>query len=152
LNAALSTVSCFVGGRTSVLLNFQITKAPFYHYTQQENHFTKMTTPTTKDTRYDRQLRLWGDSGQRALESAKICLINATATGLCAVMFIFILLSGCEILKNMILPGIGEFTIVDAAIVTGSDVGVNYFLQKCDIGRSRAEAVCAGLCVSVIRF
>ena len=46
-----------------------------------------MTAPTLKDTRYDRQLRLWGDSGQRALESAKICLINATATGIISLIY-----------------------------------------------------------------
>lgn len=37
--------------------------------------------------------RLWGDHGQEALESAHVCLINATATG-------------TEILKNLVLPGI----------------------------------------------
>ena len=37
-------------------------------------------------------VRLWGDHGQEALEGAKICLINASATG-------------TEILKNLILPG-----------------------------------------------
>ena len=36
--------------------------------------------------------RLWGDHGQSCLELAKVCLINATATG-------------TEILKNLILPG-----------------------------------------------
>ena len=37
--------------------------------------------------------RLWGDHGQSALESAQVCLVNATATG-------------TETLKNLILPGI----------------------------------------------
>uniref|UniRef100_A0A3B5APZ1 NEDD8-activating enzyme E1 regulatory subunit n=1 Tax=Stegastes partitus TaxID=144197 RepID=A0A3B5APZ1_9TELE len=54
--------------------------------------------------------RLWGDHGQEALENAHICLINATATG-------------TEILKNLVLPGIGAFTIVDGHTVTGEDVG-----------------------------
>ena len=36
--------------------------------------------------------RLWGDHGQKKLESAKVCLINATALG-------------TEILKNLVLPG-----------------------------------------------
>ncbi|WAR12893.1 ULA1-like protein [Mya arenaria] len=44
-----------------------------------------------KNNKYDRQLRLWGDHGQTALETARVCLINATATG-------------TEILKNLILP------------------------------------------------
>jgi hypothetical protein len=30
--------------------------------------------------RYDRQLRLWGDHGQVALEKARVCMIGATAT------------------------------------------------------------------------
>lgn len=34
-----------------------------------------------KTKKYDRQLRLWGDHGQAALEKAKVCLIGATATG-----------------------------------------------------------------------
>uniref|UniRef100_A0AAR2LKR2 NEDD8-activating enzyme E1 regulatory subunit n=1 Tax=Pygocentrus nattereri TaxID=42514 RepID=A0AAR2LKR2_PYGNA len=65
---------------------------------------------TNKEQRYDRQLRLWGDHGQEALENAHTCLLNATATG-------------TEILKNLILPGIGAFTIVDGHRVTGEDVG-----------------------------
>lgn len=36
--------------------------------------------------------RLWGDHGQEALEAARVCLINASATG-------------TEILKNLVLPG-----------------------------------------------
>jgi len=79
-----------------------------------------------KNNKYDRQLRLWGDHGQCALENAKVCLINATATG-------------TEILKNLILPGIGSFTIVDGHKVMGEDVGNNFFLTKDCIGKSRAQ-------------
>lgn len=79
-----------------------------------------------KSNRYDRQLRLWGDHGQICLETAKICLLNATATG-------------TEILKNLVLPGIGSFTIVDGNKVTGADVGNNFFLTKDSIGMPRAQ-------------
>jgi len=79
-----------------------------------------------KNNKYDRQLRLWGDHGQQALENAKVCLINATATG-------------TEILKNLILPGIGSFTIVDGHKVQGEDIGNNFFLSKDAIGKSRAQ-------------
>ena len=48
---------------------------------------------SAKDKRYDRQLRLWGDHGQSALERARVCVINATATA-------------TEILKSLILPGL----------------------------------------------
>ncbi|XP_061201941.1 NEDD8-activating enzyme E1 regulatory subunit isoform X2 [Neopsephotus bourkii] len=82
---------------------------------------------TMKEQRYDRQLRLWGDHGQEALESAHVCVINATATG-------------TEILKNLVLPGIGSFTIVDGNRVSGEDVGNNFFLQKKHIGKNRGQS------------
>lgn len=44
------------------------------------------------DNKYDRQLRLWGPSGQKALMEADILLVNAGATG-------------TETLKNLVLPG-----------------------------------------------
>ena len=34
-----------------------------------------------KRRRYDRQLRLWGEHGQAAMEDCSICLINGSATG-----------------------------------------------------------------------
>uniref|UniRef100_A0A8C2PFK7 NEDD8-activating enzyme E1 regulatory subunit n=1 Tax=Capra hircus TaxID=9925 RepID=A0A8C2PFK7_CAPHI len=67
--------------------------------------------------------KLWGDHGQEALESAHVCLINATATG-------------TEILKNLVLPGIGSFTIIDGNQVSGEDAGNNFFLQRSSIGKS----------------
>lgn len=79
-----------------------------------------------KNIKYDRQLRLWGDHGQVCLESSRVCLINASATG-------------TEILKNLILPGIGSFTVVDGHKVQGEDVGNNFFLTMDAIGKSRAK-------------
>jgi len=79
-----------------------------------------------KAKRYDRQLRLWGDHGQNALECASVCLINATATG-------------TEILKSLVLPGVGAFTILDPHKLTGEDVGNNFFLDPDFIGGSRGE-------------
>ncbi|KJE88986.1 ThiF family protein [Capsaspora owczarzaki ATCC 30864] len=81
-----------------------------------------------KTQRYDRQLRLWGDHGQAALESARVCLINGSATG-------------TEILKNLVLPGIGSFTVIDSEKVSGADVGNNFFLDADSIGQSRARVV-----------
>ncbi|KAL3198134.1 hypothetical protein MRX96_014476 [Rhipicephalus microplus] len=80
-----------------------------------------------KSKKYDRQLRLWGDHGQVALESSHVCLINATATG-------------TEALKSIVLPGVGAFTIVDGHSVTAEDVGNNFFLDSDSIGKPRAEA------------
>lgn len=79
-----------------------------------------------KAKRYDRQLRLWGDHGQTALERANVCLINASATG-------------TEILKSLVLPGMGNFTILDPSAVSGEDAGNNFFLTSDTIGQSRGE-------------
>ena len=83
--------------------------------------------PTAKEKKYDRQLRLWGATGQVALEESHILLINS-GTGV----------TGVETLKNLVLPGVGKFTIHDSAIVTGPDLGVNFFLESSSLGKSRA--------------
>ncbi|KAI9347199.1 amyloid beta precursor protein binding protein 1 [Zopfochytrium polystomum] len=80
-----------------------------------------------KNQKYDRQLRLWHAHGQRALEESRICLVNGTATG-------------TEILKNLVLPGIGSFVVVDEHVVTGADAGNNFFIDHSAIGTSRAKA------------
>ena len=60
----------------------------------------------TKD-KYDRQIRLWGASGQKALYESIVVLVNATA-------------AGTETLKNLVLPGIGSFHIVCDQLVSPS--------------------------------
>ncbi|KAF3920800.1 hypothetical protein ABW20_dc0107209 [Dactylellina cionopaga] len=89
--------------------------------------------PTAKEKKYDRQLRLWGAGGQEALETAHILLINATA-------------AGTETLKNLVLPGVGRFTIIDNALVTDEDLGTNFFLDDSCLGLSRAQKTCELLC------
>ena len=81
-----------------------------------------------KQKRYDRQLRLWGEHGQEAMEECSICLLNASATG-------------SETLKNLVLPGIGSFTIVDGATVSSADLGNNFFLDSTCLGKPRARCV-----------
>lgn len=45
-----------------------------------------------------------------------------------------------SILKNLVLPGIGHFTILDHTNVTPEDAGNNFFLEgHSSIGKSRAE-------------
>ncbi|XP_041981515.1 NEDD8-activating enzyme E1 regulatory subunit [Aricia agestis] len=84
----------------------------------------KSPEQSEKTKQYDRQLRLWGDHGQAALEKAHICLINATALG-------------TEILKSIVLPGIGAITIVDHNIVSDEDIGSNFFLECTSKGQNR---------------
>ncbi|KAF9253615.1 hypothetical protein LCP9604111_1141 [Penicillium roqueforti] len=100
-----------------------------------------LTGPTSKERKYDRQLRLWAATGQQALEDSHVLLVNSDGplgqynTGVTGV-------AGVETLKNLVLPGIGGFTIVDPAIVTESDLGVNFFLEEGSLGKSRAEETC----------
>ncbi|XP_054274915.1 NEDD8-activating enzyme E1 regulatory subunit [Macrosteles quadrilineatus] len=86
----------------------------------------KSPEQSEKTKKYDRQLRLWGDHGQSALEAAHICLINATGMG-------------TEILKSLVLPGIGAFTIVDGKTISEEDLGSNFFTDVDSVGKSRAE-------------
>ncbi|KAF4971946.1 hypothetical protein FZEAL_9716 [Fusarium zealandicum] len=85
--------------------------------------------PSEKERKYDRQLRLWAASGQAALESANILLVNSGAGTV-----------GVETLKNLVLPGIGRFTIADQAVVGHQDLGVNFFVDESWLDRPRAEA------------
>ena len=55
---------------------------------------------TEKEKKYDRQLRLWGNHGQKALSEASVCLLNVTPTG-------------NEVLKNLVLPGKKKKTVMD---------------------------------------
>ncbi|KAG8235621.1 hypothetical protein J437_LFUL014879 [Ladona fulva] len=87
----------------------------------------KSPEQSEKAKKYDRQLRLWGDHGQAALEAGHVCLINATGLG-------------TEILKSIVLPGIGSFTIIDGAKVTEEDCCTNFFVDPESIGKPRAES------------
>ncbi|KAI2628935.1 hypothetical protein GGS21DRAFT_545403 [Xylaria nigripes] len=89
--------------------------------------------PTEKEKKYDRQLRLWAASGQAALESANILLVNSGAGAV-----------GVETLKNLVLPGIGSFVIADDSVVNEADLGVNFFLDESCLGNSRS-ACCTKL-------
>ncbi|EGC50011.1 amyloid beta protein binding protein [Histoplasma capsulatum var. duboisii H88] len=109
-----------------------------------ESFPTAFAGPTSKERKYDRQLRLWAASGQQALERSKILLINSDGPlddGNPAVSGVV----GVETLKNLVLPGIGGFTIVDPAIITESDLGVNFFLDESGLGKPRAQETCKHL-------
>lgn len=71
--------------------------------------------------------RLWAASGQAALESARILVTSASATS-------------TSILKNLVLPGVGHFTILDSTITSPADAGNNFFLNGHNsIDKPRAE-------------
>ena len=88
----------------------------------------KSEASEAKRRRYDRQLRLWGAHGQEAMEECSVCLLNGSAVG-------------TESLKNLVLPGIGSFTVVDGHTVGLADLGSNFFLDEASLGKPRAECV-----------
>ncbi|WFD29787.1 hypothetical protein MSPP1_000800 [Malassezia sp. CBS 17886] len=80
------------------------------------SHATETERPDLHTQRYDRQLRLWNRSGQAALEHANVLVVGASA------------LTG-QILKCLVLPGLGAFTVWDDALVSRAEVGANFFLD-----------------------
>ncbi|CAJ2654859.1 unnamed protein product [Trifolium pratense] len=88
-----------------------------------------MAEPKVK---YDRQLRIWGDQGQAALEKSNICLLNCGPTG-------------SETLKNLVLGGIGSITVVDGSKVEAGDLGNNFLVDQSSLGQSKAKCVCSFL-------
>jgi len=80
------------------------------------------------EKKYDRQMRLWGSHGQLNLEKSHVCCIGSGA-------------AAAETLKNLVLPNVGRFTIVDDAIATMADKNNNFFVDLHSVGRPRAEVV-----------
>ena len=90
---------------------------------EKERKRTKMAV-ADKSERYDRQLRLWGEEGQAKLERCKLCALGSGA-------------AITETLKNLVLPGIGGFTVMDDALVQQADLGSNFFVDSTRLGESR---------------
>ena len=67
-----------------------------------------------------------------ALENSHILLINSGPG-----------VVGVETLKNLVLPGIGHFTIQDSTVVSEADLGVNFFVEEEHLGGYRAEHTCS---------
>ncbi|OWT36091.1 amyloid beta protein binding protein 1 [Cryptococcus neoformans] len=82
--------------------------------------------PDAKARRYDRQLRLWASAGQRSLEQARVLLVECDA-------------AGSQSLKNLVLPGISQFTILSSKTTTAQDVATNFFLHPDSIGLNIAQ-------------
>jgi NEDD8-activating enzyme E1 regulatory subunit len=87
-----------------------------------------MSGVNEKEQKYDRQLRLWGAHGQAALEHAHVLLL--TGDGL-----------GSEVLKNLVLPALGAFTVRDDATVRARDTSESFFVDAESVGSARALVV-----------
>ena len=78
-----------------------------------------LTSRSQHDTRFVHNIRLWGREGQEALEGSHILALGCTAVA-------------CQAVKNLVLPGAGNFTIVDDRRVTAEDAQTNFFLSSAD--------------------
>lgn len=78
--------------------------------------------------RYDRQLRIWGDGGQARLRDANILILGSSATV-------------AEALRNLILPGVGRFVLIDDTKVLLSDLSENFLVSPEDVGDFRCRVV-----------
>ncbi|KAI1714631.1 thiF family domain-containing protein [Ditylenchus destructor] len=59
--------------------------------------------------RYDRQVRLWGEEGQQSIQQASVCVLGSSALA-------------TEILKSLVLAGVGKFRVIDDAVIGESDL------------------------------
>jgi ubiquitin-like 1-activating enzyme E1 A len=76
---------------------------------------------------YDRQIRLWGMEAQERLRNAHILVVTIRALA-------------NEVVKNLVLAGVGAVTVLDDAKVTEEDLGAQFLVHEEDVGRLRAEA------------
>ncbi|MES1910191.1 MAG: hypothetical protein MHM6MM_002835 [Cercozoa sp. M6MM] len=100
--------------------------------TKGQQHKDYMEKRTQHSRKYDRQIRLWGVHGQRSIESSHTVVLGSGALA-------------SETLKNLVLPNMGEFTVVDDAVTSPVDLSNNFFVCDDDLDKPRAEAVCAAL-------
>lgn len=77
---------------------------------------------------YDRQIRLWGVAAQERLRGSRTLLVSLPALA-------------DEVVKNLVLAGVGSLTLLDDALVTVDDFAARFLLRPADIGQQRAQAV-----------
>lgn len=70
---------------------------------------------------YDRQLRVWGAEGQNRLKNSSILVIGLNGVG-------------TEIVKNLVLAGVGSLEIQDDSILTDVQLSCQFFSNEEDIG------------------
>ncbi|GAA5895368.1 hypothetical protein JCM6882_006233 [Rhodosporidiobolus microsporus] len=94
---------------------------------------TSSARPDAHTQRYDRQLRLWASAGQTALENARVLVVGANGTA-------------TQTLKNLVLPGIGHFSLLSPVTsTTPSDLGTNFFLSPSSLSQPLAPSAVAHL-------
>ena len=81
--------------------------------------------------KYDRQTRLWGE-GQVLISTASVLCFNSDTLA-------------SEVLKNLVLSGVGKVTIIDDTIVSQKDLENNFFLPPESLNKPRANIILENL-------
>ena len=81
--------------------------------------------------KYDRQTRLWGE-GQVLISTASVLCFNSDSLA-------------SEVLKNLVLSGIGEVTIIDDSVVSQEDLENNFLLEKESLNKPRGIEIIKNL-------
>ncbi|KAK4056467.1 E1 ubiquitin-activating protein aos1 [Microbotryomycetes sp. JL221] len=76
---------------------------------------------------YDRQLRLWGVAAQNRMLTSSVLVYKFKGVA-------------AEVVKNVVLAGVGAVTLLDSNKVNQVDLGANFFLRQQDVGKKRVEA------------
>jgi ubiquitin-like 1-activating enzyme E1 A len=76
---------------------------------------------------YDRQIRLWGAASQQKIFGARVLVVGLDGVG-------------AEVVKNLVLAGVGHLQLCDGSAVGESDLGANFLLARSDLGANRAAA------------
>ncbi len=74
---------------------------------------------------YDRQIRLWGAASQQKIFGARVLVTGLTAVA-------------AEVVKNLVLAGVGHLALRDDAVVSEEEASSNFLLSAADVGRNRA--------------
>ncbi|KAL8435663.1 hypothetical protein ACSSS7_002324 [Eimeria intestinalis] len=80
--------------------------------------------------RYDRQLRIWGEGGQACLQDASVLILGCGATA-------------AEALRNLVLPGVGRFALIDDARVQVSEPSEHFLLSPDAVGDFKSRVICS---------
>ena len=81
---------------------------------------------------YDRQIRLWGFGAQQRMRQTTICVLGLGSLA-------------TEILKNIVLAGLGRIILVDERPVKEQDLGSGFLWSEQSIGQPRAQAMLPNL-------
>ncbi|KAJ6619532.1 hypothetical protein B0H10DRAFT_2026134 [Mycena sp. CBHHK59/15] len=80
--------------------------------------------------RLDRQIRVWGFEAQQrpvVMRNATILVVRLKGTA-------------TEVIKNIVLSGIGKLVIMDGEDVVEEDLGSGFFFRDEDVGKKRVDA------------